>query len=57
MVNRVDRYKHKIDEVVLILADGTLLDTAPVQRLLDQKRAVPPAWLAALRKTEEKNEA
>ncbi len=34
--DHIDKFTHQADDVVVILPDGTLLDTDPVQRLLDR---------------------
>ena len=54
-LKRADRYVHQANDVVVILADGTLLDIEPVQRLLDRGRKVPDDWMKALKKTQDRD--
>ncbi len=52
--DHLDKFTHQADEVVIILADGTLLDTEPVQRMVDRGMNVPDDWLKALKKTQDR---
>ncbi len=53
--DHIDKFTHQADDVVVILPDGTLLDTDPVQRLLDRGRKVPDNWMKALKKTQDRD--
>jgi len=50
-LKRADRYVHDTEDTVVILADGTLLDTEPVTRMIDNGLAIPTEWRKALDKT------
>ncbi len=54
-MKRADRYVGGPDDAVLILADGTLHNTIPVQRMVDKGMDVPDEWLRALKKTQDRD--
>ena len=54
-LKRADRYVHGPDDVVTILVDGTLLNTKPVQRMVDRGMDVPEEWIQALKKTQDRD--
>lgn len=53
--DHLDKFVHEEDDVVVILASGTLLDTEPVQRMLDKGMDVPDDWMKALKKTQDRD--
>ena len=57
MADRFRRYAHKPDEVVVILANGTLLDVEPVERMIDAGLKLDKETLVALKKTLELRDA